>query len=325
MVELLDSLETNSQIDSYRIEALIASSAMASIYRATDLRDNCLVALKFPHPDMEADPFLFDHFQREAGIGESLNHPKLMRVFGSERCARNYLVMEWCEGRSLRKILDEGRIQHDRAIRIAIDVLDALDYIHANGVVHHDLKPENIMIDAAGNIKLIDFGIATNSTAQRLTQASFKAILGTPNYASPEQVVGKRGDERSDLYSIGIILYEMLTGELPFSGPSTQEAMNQRLLSRPVPPRDVDPSISPQLQEVVLHALEKDPRNRYPAAHRFAWDLEHLNHVGLENRAELRNRRERKSKLWHDALYYSALVLAPVAILVLIVLAGGLR
>jgi serine/threonine-protein kinase len=325
MVELLDSLETNSQIDSYRIEALIASSGMASIYRATDLRDNRVVALKFPHPDMEADPFLFDHFQREAGIGERLDHPKLMRVLGSERCARNYLVMEWCEGRSLRKILDEGRIHHDRAIRIAIDVLDALDYIHANGGVHHDLKPENIMIDAAGNIKLIDFGIASNSTAQRLTHASFKAILGTPNYASPEQVTGKRGDERSDLYSIGIILYEMLTGKLPFSGPSTQEAMNERLLSRPVPPCVVDPSISPQLQEVILHALEKDPRNRYPTAHDFVWDLEHLNQVGLENRAELRNRRERKSQLWRNVLYYSALVLAPVAILLLIILAGGLR
>ena len=325
MVELLDSLETNSQIDSYRIEALIASSGMASIYRATDLRDNCVVALKFPHPGMDANPFLFDQFQREVGICETLSHPKLMHAFATERYARDYMVMEWCEGRSLRKILDEGRMHHDRAIRIAIDILDALDYIHANGVVHHDLKPENIMIDAAGNIKLIDFGIASNSTAQRLPHASFKTILGTPNYVSPEQVIVERGDERSDLYSIGIILYEMLTGKLPFSGPSAQEAMNERLLSRPIPPRVVDPSISPLLQEVLLHALEKDPRNRYLTAHEFAWDLEHLNHAGLEHRAELRNQRERKSQLWLNVLYYSALVLAPVAFLLLIILAGGLR
>ena len=212
--------------------------------------------LKIPHPDLEADPILFDRFQREAGIGEKLDHPKVMRVFGGEPRSRIYMVMEWCDGRLLREILDEGRIPQERAIHIALGVLDALEYIHANGVVHRDLKPENIMVDAEDNIKLIDFGIAGDAAAKRLTYANFTAAIGTPNYISPEQVKGKRGDARSDIYSMGIILYEMLTGKLPFTGPSPIAAMNERLLNHPIPPSVADPTISPQLQEILYRALE---------------------------------------------------------------------
>src|SRR6204780_1668056 len=167
-----DTLEPGSEIDSYRIEALVARSGMASIYRATDLRDNRVVALKVPHPDLEADPILFDRFQREAGIGEKLDHPKIMRVFGGEKRSRIYMVMEWCDGRLLRQILDEGRISQERAIRIATEVLDALEYIHANGIVHRDLKPENIMVDEDDRAKLIDFGIASRAGSRRLTFGS---------------------------------------------------------------------------------------------------------------------------------------------------------
>src|SRR5579859_5109792 len=135
----LDTVEAGSQIDSYRIEAPVARSGMASIFRATDVRNNRIVALKIPHPDMEADPILFDRFQREAGIGERLNHPCVMRVFGGEKRSRVYMVMEWCEGRLLRQVLAEGRISQERAMHIAVDVLQALEYIHENGVVHRDL------------------------------------------------------------------------------------------------------------------------------------------------------------------------------------------
>jgi serine/threonine-protein kinase len=293
---------------------------MASIYRATDLRDNRVVALKVPHPDLEADPILFDRFQREAGIGEKLNHPKVMRVFGGEKRSRIYMVMEWCDGRLLRQILDEGRLPQDRAIRIAVGVLDALEYIHANGVVHRDLKPENIMVDADDNVKLIDFGIAGDTAARRLTYANFTATLGTPNYISPEQVKGKRGDGRSDIYSMGVILYEMLTGKLPFNGPSPLAAMNERLLNHPVPPRVADPSVSPQLQEVIYRAIERDPQNRYAKAHNFAWDLEHLDQVGVEDRAEFHNWQKRKSQLSRKILYYGGLALIPVAILLVMIL-----
>jgi serine/threonine-protein kinase len=316
----LDNIETGSQIDSYRIEAPVARSGMASVFRAVDVRDNRVVALKIPHPDMEADPILFDRFQREAGIGEKLNHPKVMRVYGGEKRSRIYMVMEWCEGRLLRDIMADGPMPHDRALRIADGILDALEYIHANGVVHRDLKPENIKVDDQDNIKLIDFGIASDSAARRLTYANFTATLGTPNYISPEQVKGKRGDGRSDIYSVGVILYEMLSGKQPFSGDSPLAVMNDRLLNHPTPPTVADPSISPQLQEVLYRALERDPKNRYAKAHDFQWDLEHLDQVGVEDRPELRDWLKRKSHLSRKIIYYTALALLPVAVLLLMVL-----
>jgi serine/threonine-protein kinase len=315
-----DVLEAGTQLDSYRIDAPVAKSGMATIFRATDLRDNRTVALKIPHPDMEADPILFDRFQREAAIGERLRHPNVMQVFGDEHRSRVYMVMEWCEGRLLRRILDEGRISPDRAIRIAIQVLKALDYIHANGVVHRDLKPENIMVDENDIIKLIDFGIASDSASRRLTYANFTATLGTPDYIAPEQVKGKRGDGRSDIFSVGVILYEMLTGKLPFSGPSPLAAMNDRLLNHPVPPRVADPSVSPQLQEILYRALERDPRNRYATAQEFLHDLEHPGEVGVEDRPELRNWQKRKSHLTRKILYYGALAMIPIFVLLLMVL-----
>ncbi|MGD0939628.1 MAG: serine/threonine-protein kinase [Terracidiphilus sp.] len=316
-----DGFEAGERIDSYRIEEPVARSGMATIYRAIDARDGRQVALKIPHPDMEADPILFDRFKREAGIGEKLEHPKVMRVFGGEKRSRIYMVMEWCEGRLLRKILDEeGKLPQDRAIRIAVEVLDALDYVHSKGVVHRDLKPENIMVDANDGIKLIDFGIAGDSAARRLTYANFTATLGTPNYIAPEQVKGKRGDGRTDIFAMGVILYEMLSGKLPFTGPSPLAAMNERLLNYPMPPSVADPSISPQLQEVIYRALERDPKNRYAKASEFARDLEHLDQVGVEDRVELRDWQKRKSQSLRKILYYGGLALIPVAILLLMIL-----
>ena len=321
----LDSIEPGTLIDFYRIEAPVAKSGMASIFRAVDTRDGRVVALKIPHPDMEADPILFDRFQREAAIGEKLQHPHVMRVFGGEKRSRVYMVMEWCEGRLLRQILGEGRIAADRALRITHEVLDALEYIHEQGVIHRDLKPENIMVDAQDNIKLIDFGIAGDAAARRLTYANFTATLGTADYISPEQIKGKRGDGRSDIYAMGVILYEMLTGRQPFTGSSPMEVMNDRLLNYPMPPSVAEPSISPQLQEVMYRAMERDPKNRYGRAADFAHDLEHLDEVGVEDRPELHGWQKRKSQLPRNILYYSALALIPVVILLLMVLVARHR
>jgi serine/threonine-protein kinase len=315
-----DVLEPGTQVDSYRIDAPIAKSGMATIFRATDTRDGRTVALKIPHPDMEADPILSDRFKREAEIGERLQHPNVMRVFGGDRRSRVYMVMEWCPGRLLRQILNEGRLPQDRAIRIAIEVLKALDYIHSNGVVHRDLKPENIIVDDNDHIKLIDFGIAGDTASRRLTYANFTAMLGTPDYIAPEQVKGKRGDGRTDLYSMGVILYEMLTGKLPFSGPSPMAAMNDRLVNHPLPPSVADPSISPELQEILYRALERDPKNRYATAQEFIRDLEHPDQVGVEERPELLNWQKRKSQLSRKILYYAGLALIPVVILLIMIL-----
>ena len=199
-------------------------------------------------------------------------------------------------------------------------MLKALDYIHANGVVHRDLKPENILVDDNDNIKLIDFGIAGDTSARRLTYANFTTALGTPDYISPEQVKGKRGDGRSDIYSMGVILYEMLTGKLPFHGPTPLAAMNDRLLNHPTPPSVADPSVSPQMQEILYRALERDPKNRYARAEEFLHDLEHPEAVGVEDRDEIRDWQYRKSPLARKLLYYGALALIPVAILLIMVL-----
>jgi serine/threonine protein kinase len=244
-----------------------------------------------------------------------------MRIYPVDDKSRVYMVMEWVKGRLLRQIMfEQGKMPPERAIKITLGILNALDFIHKNGVVHRDLKPENIMLDPQDNIKLIDFGIASQAGAKRLTYAGFTQALGSPDYISPEQVKGKRGDARSDLYAVGVMLYEMLSGKTPFSGPSPLAVMNDRLINHPMPPREAEPSITPQLQEVLYRALERDPKNRYPSAHSFAQDLEHLDQVGVAERTELANWKQRRSVQSRKVVYYTALALIPFALFLVMML-----
>ena len=308
-------LHPGDQLDHYRIESVAARSGMASIFRGTDLRTGRPVAIKVPHPEMESDPVFFDRFHREQEIGKKLDHPGVMKVMIEDGRSRVYMVMEWVDGRLLRQVLNEqGKFSPERAVRIALKICEALEYIHSQGVVHRDLKPENIMIDAEDNIKLIDFGIAAHTGARRLTFSKFTQTMGTPDYISPEQVKGKRGDARSDIYALGVMLYEMLTGKVPFTGPNAFIIMNDRLLNNPIPPREIDPTISPQLQEIIYRALERDPKNRYAKAREFAWDLEHQDQVGVADRPELRDWKRRRSPWPRRILFYVVLALIPVVI-----------
>jgi serine/threonine-protein kinase len=319
MAGFVSALEAGDQIDSYRIEAQVSQSRIATVYRATDLRDGRKVALKVPDPEMETDPILLERFRRAATIGEKLGHHGVMRVFDEIERSRVYMVMEWCEGEPLRQIIDAGPVAQERAIRIATSVLEALQYLHDNGVVHRALTPDSIMVDKHDKIKLIDFGLASDAASRRLTYTNLADELGTVDYVSPEQVTGKRGDGRSDNYSMGIILYEMLTGKVPFKGSSRLETMKARLNTPPIPPSVACPSISPHLQEVLYRALETDPRNRYARAHEFAHDLQHLDQVGIAERPELRNWRRQKAHLPRIILFSLLLLLVPVAILIVMV------
>ncbi|HEX9199664.1 MAG TPA: serine/threonine-protein kinase [Acidobacteriaceae bacterium] len=320
-MSLPGTLEAGQTLDHFRIDGAVADSGMASIFRATDLRDGKQVALKVPHFAMEADPALFDRFQREEAIGLALDHPNVMRIYPVDDRSRVYMAMEWVDGRLLRQVMYEaGKMPPARAIRITLGILKALEYIHKNGVVHRDLKPENIMLDPQDGIKLIDFGIASQAGAKRLTYAGFTQALGSPDYISPEQVKGKRGDARSDLYAVGVMLYEMLSGRTPFSGPSPLAVMNDRLINHPLPPREAEPSITPQLQEVLYRTLERDPKNRYPSAHSFAQDLENLEQVGVAERSELADWKKRKSATSRKALYYAGLALIPFVLFLLMML-----
>jgi eukaryotic-like serine/threonine-protein kinase len=306
----MSQLEPGDALDHHRIDAVVARSGMATLYRATDLKNDRQVALKVPHPEME-------RFRREEEIGQLLDHPGVVKTFDGEARSRVYMVIEWVDGKLLRTILNQEKaLPIERAVKIAISICDALDYMHKHGIVHRDLKPENVMVNENDDIKLIDFGIAMKEDARRLTFVNLSATLGTPDYISPEQVKGQRGDQRSDIYALGIMLYEMLTGRVPFIGANPLAAMNERLLMDPPPPRELNAEISPELEEILFRALERDPRHRYSTAHEMIWDLEHQEQVGVENRGS-RTAGPGRRGVSKQMLLYAGMALVPVMLFAL--------
>ena len=313
-------MEAGETLDHYRLEAVVAHSGMSTLFRATDLRDGKQVAIKVPHSEMEADPVLLERFKREQEIGQELDHPGIVKTYDGEERSRLYMVIEWVDGQLLRSLLNEKRkLPVDRAEMITRNICDALDYMHKHGVVHRDLKPENVMVDEWNRIKLIDFGIAMKEDARRLTHTGPTPMLGTPDYISPEQVKGGRGDQRSDIYAVGAMLFEMLTGQPPFTGPNPLAVMNERLIMDPPAARKLNEEISPQLQEILFRALERDPRHRYATAVEMAWELDHQEQVGVEDGDHRPSLQVRVSRNKGKLMMYAAMVLVPILLFGLMV------
>ena len=322
----MKEISVGDQLDHYRIDALVATGSHASIFRGVDLKNGTVVAIKVPHVELELDPVFHERFRREQEIGLKLNHPSVMKVLPSEHHSRDYIVMEWINGRPLRDILaEQGKLPQDRATHIAIGICDAVAYVNSHGVVHRDLRPGHIMVDSSDHIKLINFGLASQVAAKRITFTSLAPALDTVNYASPEEIRGRRCDARSDVYSIGVMLYEMLTGKLPFGKVNSLANINERMLKNIPSPRKIEPSITPQMQEIVYRALEREPVHRYSSAHDLAYDLAHVQDVVVQDRTGFRDMSNKTAVWTKNILIYVVIAAVPILLFVLMMLAGHRR
>jgi len=272
--------------DRFDLIELVARSNMASIFKAYDLQTHAAVAIKVPLLSVESDLGGYERFRREEEIGLSLDHPSILKFIkvDSEK-SRPYIVMEFFEGETLAERMARIKpMPENEAARIVSGVCDALDYLYRRGIVHRDLKPQNIILCRDGSLRLIDFGLARTAKSRRLTFAGFTSVMGTPDYIAPEQVKGKRGDHQSDVYSLGAILYEMVTGTTPFEGENPYVIMNMRLTGDPQAPRALNPSLTPTMEEIILHAMERSPNQRYLSALVMKRELDNCHMVDLTNR-----------------------------------------
>ncbi|HWV99494.1 MAG TPA: protein kinase [Candidatus Acidoferrum sp.] len=270
----------------FEITDVIAKSGMASLFKAIDRTTGAEVAIKVPYLQIESDIAGFDRFRREEEIGLQLNHPNILKIIPVENKSRPYIVMEYLSGQTLSELLKSVHpLPEPDAVKIASRICEALDYMHQKGVVHRDLKPQNIMLCNDGTIRIMDFGIARSQAGRRLTFVGFTPAMGTPDYMAPEQVRGSRGDQRTDMYSLGAILYEMVTGEPPFAGDSAYVIMNARVTGDPQAPRKLNPKLTPVIEEIILHAMERDPRHRFQSAAQMKVELDDYEKVVMTDRA----------------------------------------
>lgn len=270
--------------DRYDVGQVIGRGGMAEVYEGTDRRLNRRVAIKVLRPDLARDPMFQERFRREAQSAAGLNHPNIVAIYdtgedligeGATQVSIPYIVMEYVDGVTLRHMLNNGpRILPERALEVVAGVLAALDYAHRHGIVHRDIKPANIMINAHGDAKVMDFGIARAMSDAATSVTATSAVMGTAQYLSPEQARGESVDARSDIYSTGCVLYELLTSNPPFNGESPVSIAYQHVNEVPKLPSSVDPSIPTTLDSITMTALTKSPANRYQTAAEMRVDIE---------------------------------------------------
>src|SRR5438874_519098 len=272
-----------ARIDHYEIIRLLGHGGMNRVYLARDIHNQQEVVLKFPNDDLIGNVGVFERYKREAEIGSRLNHPFVQHLLnvGEER-QDHYLVIEYVQGKTLRQVLEEhapNPLPQKEAIRITLQICDALAYCHEHGVYHRDIKPENIMILDDNNVKIIDFGVALLEGARRVTWRGLSGTVGTPDYMAPEQLQGARGYASADIYAVGVMLYEMLCGHVPFEGENVFAVINQHVSQDPPSIQKFNPAIPPPLATVVMHAIRRDPERRYKSMRGMLQDLQHLDAV----------------------------------------------
>jgi len=264
----------------YELDGIVGRGGMAEVFRARDIRLDRIVAVKTLRDDLARDQTFQARFRREAQSAASLNHPSIVAVYdtGEDMMGPTpvpYIVMEYVDGRTLRDLLrDDRRLLPERAAEITDGVLRALDYSHRNGIVHRDIKPGNVMLTRSGEVKVMDFGIARAVSDAQATMTQTAQVIGTAQYLSPEQARGERVDARSDLYSAGCLMYELLTGRPPFTGDSPVAIAYQHVREDPVPPSRVDPEVPRWADAIVLKAMAKDPAYRYQSAGEMRSDIQ---------------------------------------------------
>jgi serine/threonine protein kinase len=249
----------------YELGSVLGRGGMAEVYLAHDTRLGRTVAVKTLRVDLARDPTFQARFRREAQSAASLNHPAIVAVYDTgedyvDGISIPYIVMEYVDGSTLRELLHSGRkLLPERSLEMCVGILQALEYSHRNGIVHRDIKPANVMLTRTGQVKVMDFGIARAMGDSGMTMTQTAAVIGTAQYLSPEQAKGETVDARSDLYSTGCLLYELLTVRPPFVGDSPVAVAYQHVREEPQPPSSFDPEITPEMDAIVLKALVKDP------------------------------------------------------------------
>ena len=273
----------------YELDGVVGRGGMAEVYRARDIRLDRIVAIKTLRADLARDQIFQARFRREAQSAASLNHPSIVAVYDTGEDMVTgvpvpYIVMEYVDGRTVRDLLQEGhRLLPERSLEIIDGVLRALDYSHQAGIVHRDIKPGNVMVTRNGDIKVMDFGIARAMSDAQATMTQTAQVIGTAQYLSPEQARGERVDARSDLYSAGCLLYELLTGRPPFTGDSPVAIAYQHVRENPVPPSRVDPDVPAWADAIVLKAMAKSPADRYQTAADMRADLQRAGYMSTAN------------------------------------------
>jgi len=278
--------EPGARVDHFEILERLGEGAFGESYKALDTKTGETVVMKSPNPSLIADPSIFARFRREAEIARTLDHPGLAHsVDRGEPRSEPYLVLEFIDGENFRRYLGrhEGPVSVDTALAWGHQLASILAYLHEHGIVHRDLKPENLIITDDGELTVIDFGTALLEGARRLTWRHLSESLGTPDYMSPEQIQGGRGDPRSDIYAWGIMMYEFLTGRVPFRGENWTATMAGHLTKNPESIRKLNPSVHAALEGVVLKAMRRYPDSRYQNATQLLADLDELDTLGIES------------------------------------------